>query len=343
MSPLTEFVYFPIWGPGPRGLAFNFGNHKRRPDRLLDRGAMRLSVLASIALFAALIPCGGQAQSDLPPPLPERNPLRPGAPVPPKPLAPAEFQTEPWTAAEVTAATDACKTLLASVTLDYEQLAPIKEGVCGAPAPILLRSVGNDPKVEINPPATISCPLAKALSVWLSKIVQPEAKALLGSEVVGLHNATSYACRNRNGGAETPLSEHALANALDVSEFKLASGDSITVLKGWPRAVPPPPAPLPNPVRDETVARSASPEAEAVEPARALPSAITPAKAEPADPPSPPPVALEPTPDPKSAFLKLVHDRACQEFGTVLGPDANDAHKDHFHLDQKQRRSGFCQ
>ncbi|MGB6924009.1 MAG: extensin family protein, partial [Methyloceanibacter sp.] len=222
---------------------------------------MRLSVLASIALFAALIPCGGQAQSDLPPPLPERNPLRPGAPVPPKPLAPAEFQTEPWTAAEVTAATDACKTLLASVTLDYEQLAPIKEGVCGAPAPILLRSVGNDPKVEINPPATISCPLAKALSVWLSKIVQPEAKALLGSEVVGLHNATSYACRNRNGGAETPLSEHALANALDVSEFKLASGDSITVLKGWPRAVPPPPAPLPNPVRDETVARSASPEA----------------------------------------------------------------------------------
>ncbi|MGB6428531.1 MAG: hypothetical protein WBF11_10550, partial [Methyloceanibacter sp.] len=124
---------------------------------------MRLSVLASIALFAALIPCGGQAQSDLPPPLPERNPLRPGAPVPPKPLAPAEFPTEPWTAAEVTGATDACKTLLASVTLDYELLAPIKEGLCGAPAPILLRSVANDPKVEINPPATISWPLAKAL------------------------------------------------------------------------------------------------------------------------------------------------------------------------------------
>ncbi len=262
--------------------------------------------------------------------------------MPPKPLAPAEFPTEPWTAAEVTAATDACKTLLGSVTVDYEQLAPIKEGLCGAPAPILLRSVGNDPKVEINPPATISCPLAKALSDWLSKVVQPEAKALLGSVVVGLHNATSYACRNRYGGAKTPLSEHALANALDVSEFQLASGDSITVLKGWPRVVPRPPAPLPNPARDETAARSASPEAAAVKLTRGLPSAVAAAKAKAADPPSPP-VAVEPTPDPKSEFLKLVHDKACQEFGTVLGPEANEAHKDHFHLDQKKRRSGFCQ
>jgi hypothetical protein len=30
-------------------------------------------------------------------------------------------------------------------------------------------------------------------------------------------------------------------------------------------------------------------------------------------------------------------------FFTVLGPEANDAHKNHFHLDMKERRSGFCQ
>jgi hypothetical protein len=27
----------------------------------------------------------------------------------------------------------------------------------------------------------------------------------------------------------------------------------------------------------------------------------------------------------------------------VLGPEANDAHKNHFHFDMKERRSGFCQ
>jgi hypothetical protein len=61
-------------------------------------------------------------------------------------------------------------------------------------------------------------------------------------------------------------------------------------------------------------------------------------------PPSPPPVATEPVADPKSLFVKHVHDAACKDFGTVLGPEANEAHKNHFHLDMKaRRRSSFCQ
>src|SRR5262249_56444212 len=54
-----------------------------------------------------------------------------------------------------------------------------------------------------------------------------------------------FAGGTRQGGANTPLSEHALANALDVSEFVFASGEHITVLESWPRLVttrPPPPA-----------------------------------------------------------------------------------------------------
>ena len=33
-------------------------------------------------------------------------------------------------------------------------------------------------------------------------------------------------------------------------------------------------------------------------------------------------------------FLHAAHDAACGAFGTVLGPDYNAAHADHFHLDQ---------
>lgn len=40
-------------------------------------------------------------------------------------------------------------------------------------------------------------------------------------------------------------------------------------------------------------------------------------------------------------FLRLVHASACKRFGTVLGPDYNPAHKDHFHL-ESGRRGGFC-
>lgn len=32
-------------------------------------------------------------------------------------------------------------------------------------------------------------------------------------------------------------------------------------------------------------------------------------------------------------FLRIVHQSACKRFGTVLGPDYNAAHRDHFHLE----------
>jgi hypothetical protein len=54
-------------------------------------------------------------------------------------------------------------------------------------------------------------------------------------------------------------------------------------------------------------------------------------------------VAKEPEPDPKAEFVIYLHEDACRRFGTVLGPEANAAHKNHFHLDMKKRRKGFCE
>jgi hypothetical protein len=302
---------------------------------------MSRSVLVVVGLCVWLAPLSAKAQSDIPP-LPDRNPLRTGAPFEAAPLEPGEYPSVPWTEAEVTAATEACKELLGAVTIDYQPLPPIKEGLCGAPAPILVSSVGKDPKVEIKPPATMSCPLARALNDWLNNAVQPEAKTLLGSQVVALRNATSYSCRNRYGGAKTPLSEHALANALDVAEFMLASGEHVTVLDSWPKTAAPPPVPEPKPERSEN--------GSGTEPAKAATASdkkgngvIGSAKAAPAPEAEAPAAEEQPKPDPKSEFLKLVHDKACKRFGTTLGPEANAAHKNHFHFDQKKRRSGFCE
>ncbi|BBC72686.1 extensin [Altererythrobacter sp. B11] len=41
-----------------------------------------------------------------------------------------------------------------------------------------------------------------------------------------------------------------------------------------------------------------------------------------------------------AAFLHRVRDGACDVFGTVLSPDYNAAHADHFHLDQEARGFG---
>ena len=44
----------------------------------------------------------------------------------------------------------------------------------------------------------------------------------------------------------------------------------------------------------------------------------------------------------KAEFLRQVRDAACEDFATVLSPDYNAAHRDHFHLDQAPRWGGVC-
>lgn len=44
----------------------------------------------------------------------------------------------------------------------------------------------------------------------------------------------------------------------------------------------------------------------------------------------------------QAAFLRAVRDGACPLFATVLSPDYNAAHADHFHFDQSGRYMGVC-
>ena len=55
-------------------------------------------------------------------------------------------------------------------------------------------------------------------------------------------------------------------------------------------------------------------------------------------------VDLKPATTKEAVFLKRLHSGSCALFATVLGPEANEAHRDHFHLDMKVRRSshGVC-
>jgi hypothetical protein len=323
------------------------------------------NLLCNFAIIAALVAMGtAQAQDASAPPQPERNPLRAAKGAETRSTLPGDAPTVAWSEKETADAKAICAKLLAGLSLEYELLPPLKEGRCGAPAPILLKSVGEAPKVVIEPPATVTCKLAAALAGWLDKTVQPEARVVFGAPVIKLNNASSYVCRNRYNGADTLISEHALANALDISEFVFESGETTTVQASWPRvaAAETPPPPPSNPARV-----SASSEITGSAPAAVVetPSATTavaksnPFVAPPADtksnpfvlpaaapklpPPTPPAEARPPSavaagPGRKGEFVVKVHQDACKSFGTVLGPNANEAHKDHFHFDMKQRR-----
>ena len=58
----------------------------------------------------------------------------------------------------------------------------------------------------------------------------------------------------------------------------------------------------------------------------------------------PPPLLPGQALDGRAQFLREAWQGACGPFTTVLGPEANRAHRNHFHIDLAQRKSGaFCQ
>jgi hypothetical protein len=78
-----------------------------------------------------------------------------------------------------------------------------------------------------------TCPLTAALYVWEREVVAPAAEQWLESPVARIEMIGTYACRNVYGRAQGRLSEHANANAIDISGFRLENGRVIPVLGGW--------------------------------------------------------------------------------------------------------------
>jgi hypothetical protein len=124
----------------------------------------------------------------------------------------------------------------------------------------------------------LSCGMAAAL-YWYESEVDRVAQEHLGSGLARIDHLGSYACRNINGATAGWRSQHATANAIDISGFVLSDGRSVSVLADW--------------AHDTDEAR----------------------------------------------FLRAAHKSACSLFNTVLGPEYNALHADHFHLDMGRLRA----
>jgi hypothetical protein len=384
--------------------------------------------------FAAGAPVLPGAASLLVPPTSAGSPVPPpagaaaSAPavVAPAPVEP-QRRPEQWSDADVKAAMTQCGQLLAGLDAQFTYQGQVRSGACGTPVPIELSGFGKGVGVTISPPVVVNCATAAAMHKWLKQQVQPLAKGHLGTSIVQVNTMSSYACRNRYGARQAPLSQHAFANAIDVRSFVTAKGQLIDVELHW------------GPTRQEVAAfeaakakKLAEAKAQAAVPQQSAgatavqPTAATPAAApvtnswtthvsRPGQPgivvaalagyrdtasaiaapaaqahpsPSPRPVAAHasvlpiratfpvlpsgaslaadngmkivatgriatlgaPGPQPgepldqRAKFLRSVHESGCSVFGTVLGPEANHAHRNHLHVDMAQRRAGsFCQ
>lgn len=75
------------------------------------------------------------------------------------------------------------------------------------------------------------CAIAARLYVWERHDLQALARKYLGQGVAEILHFGSYSCRTIRG--RSSMSEHATANAFDISGFKLADGQIISLRKDW--------------------------------------------------------------------------------------------------------------
>ncbi len=87
--------------------------------------------------------------------------------------------------------------------------------------------------VQVQPPATLACPIVSVLDRWIADAVQPAAMKWFRQPVVEIKQISAYSCRGMNGNPNSHISEHAFGNALDIAEFDLADGHKISVQYGW--------------------------------------------------------------------------------------------------------------
>lgn len=87
--------------------------------------------------------------------------------------------------------------------------------------------------VSLNGSFIASCPLALSSALFVSQQARPLTKTRTGSELTRIEHLGSFACRNIYSRPDARRSEHATADALDISAFRLANGQRVTVLNGW--------------------------------------------------------------------------------------------------------------
>lgn len=86
--------------------------------------------------------------------------------------------------------------------------------------------------LALDKPPAMRCALAAAYTAWEAGVVQPAAKRILGTRVRDIRHLGVYSCRDI-AGRPGRRSQHATANAIDVSGFALADGRVLTLTRDW--------------------------------------------------------------------------------------------------------------
>ncbi len=110
----------------------------------------------------------------------------------------------------------------------------------------LMPSKGTGTNCEVERPVNLSrlsqarirpedtrCNIAARLYMWEKHVLQPASQHYFREPIAEILHFGSFSCRTIAGSSW--MSQHATANAFDISGFRMKSGKVISVLKDWPR------------------------------------------------------------------------------------------------------------
>lgn len=158
----------------------------------------------------------------------------PDALNPSKPLNPRDapnFLTN-WKLKRATETPLACQAALSGLGAQFNALPDHNlSRDCGIKGNTELRSVSG---AKLNPVKT-KCATALRLAMWVQHDVQPAAKSEFSESITALDHFGSFSCRpiRSNRAGSSRMSEHATANAIDISGFTLSNEERITLKDDW--------------------------------------------------------------------------------------------------------------
>lgn len=124
-----------------------------------------------------------------------------------------------------------CLERLKKLEIVFRPASPATHGTCVVENPVIVSQVG---AARFSSPAMVTCRMAELLAKYEPEL-QKEAQRELGRSVVRIDHLGSYNCRPIRGFARIN-SEHAYANALDISGFGLSGGARISLSSDWKSA-----------------------------------------------------------------------------------------------------------
>ncbi|MBN8979680.1 MAG: extensin family protein [Rhizobiales bacterium] len=195
-------------------------------------------LVPALAAAVLMVPEMAVAGNSVPLPRPRPADALKAEPAPPSDEAAKSGQQPDETKPEASAPLEekppepsACRLALTETIAIAPSIPPIKgPGACGGDDLVRLEAVvlPDTRKVPVSPPAVLRCTMATAIADWIRADMVPLATSL-GTKLSELDNFDSYECRGRNRVRGARLSEHGLANALDVRSLKLADGSTISL------------------------------------------------------------------------------------------------------------------